>query len=817
MAKGKKKVAANEESIENALKNLSGFVQKGAKVGSVDKIPTGYFNLDFAINYGSRPEDFEVYGSKHKEYDPSKPLGIPTGRLVHLYGAEGSGKSYICYRMTGMAQKMGHKVAWIDTEQSFSEDLAIINGVDLDELLYSDLRNLEDPDKIFYAEDVMDNIVGLIKAGVKLIILDSVANLNPKSRMEAGAEQQYVALLARMLSDNLGKIVQWAGAKDALVVFINQLREKPGLMFGCFDYKSKVLLEDGTTRDIGYIVNNKLKEKVMSYNQKTGEIEPKNIIGWHNNGNLVGDERFYQFVVREMGGNGRVFFACTPNHKIFVPKKNRNYEDSILQAKDIEEITASDLKIGDKIAISQPMYLSEEQRQLVYGSILGDGSVRSMGEGSCSQLRIKHGSEQKDYCLWKKEIISPWVGYENEDKKGYGFDTIPMYELKSLNPHKNGSRGKTGAIASKEIINNINELGLAIWYLDDGTLDERSNKKGKNGKGRSSICCTKFENKDDIFSIFHRFGLNPTMGKTSFCFTQEETEKLHSIISPYVPECMGYKLLPQFRGKYDYKIECITQENIKYRPVVSEILDIYQKPINRSRVKFDLTIEDNGTYIIDGATVHNSPITTKGGRSLVHNSSLSMEVSKCPKTSKPWIFIEDERVPGGKRLIGRRSKIRFDKNRFSKPFVDQNGNPENVEIPIYYEPYFPDMEDVIFDIGRQQQIIRVYKGVFKWASEDGEIKCEQEGRDNFINEIKENEELKKALIKNITSKSEETGNPLPPEITQYDPDVIVKVVEATDEDDERAEKISKQKSKQKKQTEENFEENFEDQEDVLDV
>jgi len=216
-----------------ALDNLHGFARMGAKAETKTFIPTGHFELDFAINYGILPGDKELLGHSYKQYDSNKPLGIPSGRVVEVYGQEGSGKSSICHRIVGQAQKLGHICAWIDAEQSYSEDLAIINGVDMDDLVYSDLTNEEDPDKVFYAEDVMDQIITLIRDnGVKVVVLDSVASLVPKAMMEAPADQQFMALLARLMGQNVKKIGQWASKKDALVIFINQLRDKPGNMFG---------------------------------------------------------------------------------------------------------------------------------------------------------------------------------------------------------------------------------------------------------------------------------------------------------------------------------------------------------------------------------------------------------------------------------------------------------------------------------------------------------------------------------------------------------------------------------------------------------
>ena len=230
MAKKGPKTKVGKVSLENLL-NM-GFIKKGGIRGNNSvKIPTGYFDLDFAINFGTLPGASEL-GSKHKVYDPTKPLGIPLGKLVEVFGPEGGGKSYLCYRIVGAAQKMGYECAWLDTEQSFSEDLALINNVDLDELYLSDLINYKQPDELYFAEDVMEAIIQIMRGGIKVVVLDSVANLVPKEVMESLAGKDNVAKLARLLSQELGKITQWAAATDSLVIFINQIREKIGISFG---------------------------------------------------------------------------------------------------------------------------------------------------------------------------------------------------------------------------------------------------------------------------------------------------------------------------------------------------------------------------------------------------------------------------------------------------------------------------------------------------------------------------------------------------------------------------------------------------------
>jgi len=225
---------AKKKTIDIALENLDGFMTKGAREEVRQNIPTGHFELDFGLHYGFLPSSADF--STLKDYDPKFPLGLPCGRLVELYGEEGSGKSSLAYRTCGMAQKMGYNALWIDTEHSFEDSLAELNGLDIDDLYYSKAYDKDDPDKIFYAEDIMDKIVAACrnaaKLNLKVIVLDSVANLVPKDVGISSANNDTMALLARILSKTLGKVAQHAAIHDVLVIFINQIREKPGVMFG---------------------------------------------------------------------------------------------------------------------------------------------------------------------------------------------------------------------------------------------------------------------------------------------------------------------------------------------------------------------------------------------------------------------------------------------------------------------------------------------------------------------------------------------------------------------------------------------------------
>ena len=223
---------------ENAFKHLEGFTIGTAKFVSPGNIPTGHFNLDFAINFGSSPDNINL--STLEGYDESKPLGLPLGKVIEISGEEGSGKSSLAYRVVGAAQKLGYTTAWLDAEHSFSEALASINGCDVSKIIK--------PDNNLSAEQFLDMIEALCKTEKvpmedvngkkilvdppKVIVLDSVASLVPKAVGESLSEQQFMGLLPRVMSQNMGKIAGAAEANGVLLIFINQIREKIGQLFG---------------------------------------------------------------------------------------------------------------------------------------------------------------------------------------------------------------------------------------------------------------------------------------------------------------------------------------------------------------------------------------------------------------------------------------------------------------------------------------------------------------------------------------------------------------------------------------------------------
>lgn len=168
----------------------------------VSVIPTGAIALDMALGVG----------------------GIPRGRITEIYGQESSGKTTLAYHVIAEAQKAGGTAAFVDAEHSVDADYARQLGVDVDALLVSQPSTGEE------ALEIMD---ALIRSGaVDIVVLDSVAALVPKSEIEGDMGDSHVGLQARLMSQALRKIGGSVSKSNTAAVFINQIREKIGIMFG---------------------------------------------------------------------------------------------------------------------------------------------------------------------------------------------------------------------------------------------------------------------------------------------------------------------------------------------------------------------------------------------------------------------------------------------------------------------------------------------------------------------------------------------------------------------------------------------------------
>ncbi|GAB4369821.1 MAG: recombinase RecA [Calditrichia bacterium] len=172
-----------------------------AKV-SVDVIPTGSISLDYALGIG----------------------GIPRGRIVEIFGPESSGKTTLALHIVAEAQKLGGLAAFVDAEHALDPTYARILGVDTVNLLVSQPDN---------GEQALEIVETLVRSGaIDVVVVDSVAALVPRAELEGEMGDSHMGLQARLMSQALRKLTATVSKSNTSVIFINQLREKIGVMFG---------------------------------------------------------------------------------------------------------------------------------------------------------------------------------------------------------------------------------------------------------------------------------------------------------------------------------------------------------------------------------------------------------------------------------------------------------------------------------------------------------------------------------------------------------------------------------------------------------
>lgn len=199
-----------QKALEQVLSQIEKQYGKGAvmKLGEdakdmgIEVIPSGCIALDIALGIG----------------------GMPRGRIVEVYGPESSGKTTVALHAIAEAQKLGGICAFIDAEHALDPTYASNLGVDLDNLYVSQ------PDTGEQALDITDSLVR--SEAVDLIVIDSVAALTPKAEIEGDMGDNHVGLQARLMSQALRKLTAITNKSKTCVLFINQLREKVGVMFG---------------------------------------------------------------------------------------------------------------------------------------------------------------------------------------------------------------------------------------------------------------------------------------------------------------------------------------------------------------------------------------------------------------------------------------------------------------------------------------------------------------------------------------------------------------------------------------------------------
>lgn len=598
------KIERNDKNkaLDAALAQIEKSFGKGAimrlgehRVEEVPVISTTSIGLDAAIGVG----------------------GFPRGRVIEIYGPESSGKTTLALHVVAEAQRAGGTAAYVDAEHALDAIYAEKLGVKIDDLLISQ------PDS---GEQALEITEALVRSNaIDILVIDSVAALTPRAELEGDMGDSLPGLQARLMSQALRKLTAVVGRSNTCLIFINQIREKIGVMFGCFHYDSRVVLADGTTEKIGKIVNQRMPVEVLSYNPETDAIEPRRVVNWFDNGRA---DYFLQFEV-EGGASGRRRFATTPNHTIFTPQG---------------EVAAGDLRVGDEVlAMAADYYLSDDQVQLALGGALGDESLRQMGTHTAN-FRVGHNPAQAEYLQWKHDMLSPFAQ--------------PV---------------------------------------------------GPMGRGIGA-------------ALFERLGVGtPRDDGRGFWFSADETARLHQLIAPYLHPAVDYKLHPSLQNQFRWQPDLGSLPGgLKLRrfnrSIPARISRIYIKPQTRSMQRFDLEIEGNHTYMVDGVIVHNSPETTTGGRALKFYSSLRIDIRRISG------------IKDGESFVGNRTKAKIVKNKLAPPFKE-------AEFDIMYGEGISRLGEII-DLGVENKIVEKSGA---WFSYKGERLGQ--GRENARTTLRENPEL----------------------------------------------------------------------------
>ena len=691
--------AARQDQKAQSLSAAMGQIEKNFGKGAVmrlgddvrppiDVIPTGSISLDVALGIG----------------------GLPRGRVVEIYGPESSGKTTVALHAVANAQRAGGIAAFIDAEHALDPEYAKKLGVDTDALLVSQ------PDTGEQALEIADM---LIRSGaLDIIVIDSVAALVPRAEIEGEMGDSHVGLQARLMSQALRKLTGALNTTGTTAIFINQLREKIGVMFGCMSYNTRVTLADGSTEKIGKIVNQRMPVEVRTYDPETNSVVNRPVTNWFDNGVT---ERFLQFTVEKSGGNGRSQFAATENHQIRTPGGWRE---------------AGELIPGDRVMVNETARLSDQQWQVVLGGLMGDGHLApNRRDRHGVRFRMGHGASQVAYLDWKASMLGNIPQSRTARPSGaVHVDLTPLPELGELREVLYWGDGKKHL--TEDVVKSLTPLALAIWYMDDGSFALRSKglqERTRGGSGRIEICVEAMSEGSrarlvnylrDVHGVASRVSLRGARQKAVLQMTTAGTVRFQEIVAPYVHPSMDYKLLPRFRGQFAVEPEFVEPTEVL---VPARVLDVHVKPRTRSMHRFDIEVAGTHNYFVDGVMVHNSPETTTGGKALKFYASVRLDVRRI------------ETLKDGSEPVGNRTRVKVVKNKVSPPF-------KQAEFDILYGQGIS-REGGLIDMGVEHGFVRKSGA---WYTYEGDQLGQ--GKENARQFLKDNPDLANEIEKKIKEK-----------------------------------------------------------------
>ncbi|MFA5013911.1 MAG: DegT/DnrJ/EryC1/StrS family aminotransferase [Actinomycetota bacterium] len=391
--------------------------------------------------------------------------------------------------------------------------------------------------------------------------------------------------------------------------------EVVGPVFSCLHKNATILLENGKRVSIRKIVKEKYSGKVISFNLRTFKLEAKKITNWYKN--YIGNRELIRLYFNNANNNRlghKSGIWVTTDHRVLTPK---GY------------IEAGRLKTGDLVYINE-YKLNKNQNKLLLGMLLGDGaislSIRNKNDGKC-RLYIGHTEKQKEYIDLKKKALADF---------GLKYEFIPYRKASNSKPfiRVRSSFGIQWKLIrkrfykdSKRIIPNdlnkddFNALTLAVWYMDDGALN---GGKSYRGNGSAIICTDRYSLPEvkRLNKILHQLGLKSNIqtlkknnkvvyhlyiGNGQYKNLHNSAKVFFSIIAPYVPTSMRYKLPKDIKRKYPFDKSLWDLGNVE--PFYDKVyVDDKYKPddgYKKNAYVYCIDVKDNHNFISNGFILHN--------------------------------------------------------------------------------------------------------------------------------------------------------------------------------------------------------------------
>lgn len=648
------------EDFAKELEKVIGSNDKGLKV--TRWIDTGYPPLNRIIS---------------GKYDG----GIPYGRLIEIYGPSSSGKTALATMIMAKAQQMGGVAGFFDHERSFDVDLAVNFGLDngFPRFIYKQPETWEESNTAMGKIAVAVRKNKMIPDDAPIVfVLDSIASAVPKSVFEKDIDEQTMndtSALSRVTSTTLRSMAALAAKWDFTVIYLNQVREKIGVLFGpkiCCRYDVQIPFTDGTSAMIGEIVKNKINKKVWTYNEESGVMEPAEIVGWFDNGDIRKSGKKWVHIRSNIPEtkNGQAAVTVTDDHNILT---TRGW------------VPASQICVGDKLITKYSKKFNGVAEEFICAAIAFDAHI--VAPHSTGAVVFEDYNDPQ-YVEWKMSKLKKHLTFT-----GYAF-VAKTGRYKKFTSNYTSELGILKRVARQPHLlmsNGWTPLQLAIAIMDDGAY---------NKTGVYTLSIKRFRGNEEVLyaigeSLYRSFGLTYRInfGSGDIRFDTKSSRMIAEIICKYIPPFMERKLPAEHRGKYvEFELNEPAQISETY---TSDVVEVREAAIRGGDIKvgmYDIQVSKNDNFIAgnkqNGFIIHNC---TPGGKSMGFYASTRLELSRKKVTD------------ASKDLIGQTIGVKAVKNKLTKPFQETELLMTWDENGVGYFDFETSIVDVLIDAKKLPQ------------------------------------------------------------------------------------------------------------------